>query len=49
MKAGGKAKQWGHHGKKYKFTAGNKQSEKQAEHKANLQAQAAYAHGYKGK
>jgi hypothetical protein len=44
--AGKPAFQWGEHGHKYPFTAGNEASEKQAESKAEAQGKAAHAHGY---
>lgn len=40
--------QWGDSGKKYHYTAGNKQSREQAKKKAKKQGQAARASGYEG-
>jgi hypothetical protein len=39
--------QWGGHGKKYRYEAANKASRDQAKRKAERQAQAAHAHGYR--
>jgi hypothetical protein len=41
--------QWGDHGAKYHYKAGDKQSKQTAKEKADKQGQAAYANGYKGK
>lgn len=41
--------QWGDSGKKYHYTAGNKESRERAKKKAEKQGRAAYASGYKGK
>jgi len=40
--------QWGGHGHKYRYIAGNYTSENNAYKKAALQGRAAYAHGYQG-
>jgi len=40
--------QWGNHGAKYYYKAGNQKSHDEAYRRAVRQAQAAYAHGYKG-
>lgn len=40
--------QWGQHGKKYRFKPNNKISRKIAKDKAQRQADAAYANGYRG-
>lgn len=39
--------QWGDHGKKYRYTCGNKKSKHQAKAKADRQGRAAHASGYK--
>jgi hypothetical protein len=44
--AGHPAKQWGEHGHKYPFTAGNPQSRARATEQAEAQGRAARAHGY---
>jgi hypothetical protein len=41
--------QWGNHGKKYYYKAGDKASRERALAKSNQQARAIYAHGYRGK
>jgi len=46
-KNGKPAYQWGSHGAKYTYTAGNKASMKRAKAKAARQGRAARAHGYK--
>lgn len=38
--------QWGGHGKRYYYTAGNVSSREAAYKKAETQARAVYAHGY---
>ncbi|MFW9873060.1 MAG: hypothetical protein ACFFG0_08175 [Candidatus Thorarchaeota archaeon] len=42
------AYQWGNHGKKYPYIAGDEKSREAAKKKAEAQGRAAYAHGYKG-
>lgn len=42
------AYQWGEHGKKYTFKAGDKASRRAAKAKATAQGQAAHANGYRG-
>jgi hypothetical protein len=39
--------QWGNHGAKYHYTAGNAKSRQAAKRKADKQGQAAHANGYK--
>ena len=39
--------QWGGHGKKYRYEAGNPPSREQAKRKAERQGQAAHAHGFR--
>ena len=41
--------QWGDSGKKYYYTKGDPSSSEDAKQKANRQARAIYASGYKGK
>ena len=41
--------QWGGHGKKYYYIAGNKASRERALMKSQAQARAIYASGYRGK
>ena len=40
--------QWGDHGKKYRYTPGDKDSRERAKRGATRQGQAAHAHGYRG-
>jgi hypothetical protein len=40
--------QWGGHGKKYRYTAGNTRSRSRAKQSAARQGQAAHAAGYPG-
>ena len=40
---------WGDSGFKYRYKAGDKESEERSRKKAGMQAEAAYASGYKGK
>lgn len=40
--------QWGDHGKKYRYEAGNKQSREAAKEKAERQGRAARASGWQG-
>ncbi len=42
------AYQWGNHGKKYSYKAGNKASASAAKRKAGKQGQAAHTNGYHG-
>ena len=41
--------QWGEHGKKYYYKAGDKSERDEAKQKAGKQGRAAYASGYRGK
>jgi hypothetical protein len=41
--------QWGKHGAKYFYVRGDQSSREKAKRKAIKQAEAIYAHGYKGK
>ena len=40
--------QWGDHGRKYRYTVGDKASRDRAKQGATRQGQAAHAHGYRG-
>ncbi|HMF03624.1 MAG TPA: hypothetical protein VKH17_02330 [Acidimicrobiia bacterium] len=40
--------QWGDHGRKYRYTRGDKASRDRAKQGATRQGQAAHAHGYRG-
>ncbi len=46
--ANGPFYQWGGHGKKYRYTAGDVRSRTRAKHAATRQGQAARAGGYRG-
>ena len=40
--------QWGDHGRKYRYTPGDKDSRQRAKRSATRQGQAAHARGYRG-